>query len=292
MWRPWSEDDARTRPGGIVWRPWSEDDAGSRRRLQDRRGRPGRRAATCALTSRPFGVNVFSPSGSAADPRVVRLYARRLEAGADRIGVALGEPRFDDDYQEKLDVLEVERPAVVSFTFGCPTPEVVGRFHEVGAEVWVTVTDPDEAVTAVVAGTDALVVQGVEAGGHRARSSTLIGTKILVCSCCSRLVGARVDVPMIAAGGIITGRTVASVLVAGAAAAALGTAYMCCPGGGHLWAAPEGTHGAAAHGPDPRVLGAAGSRHDQSSTGRAHRGCAGRLSRNAPPHRSDPRSSP
>ena len=60
-----------------------------------------------------------------------------------------------------------ERPAVVSFTFGCPDASVVNRLHGVGVSVWVTVTNVPEALVAREAGADGLVVQGTEAGGHR-----------------------------------------------------------------------------------------------------------------------------
>src|SRR3954465_9194932 len=121
------------------------------------------------LTDGPFGVNVFAPTGAPADPDAVRRYADALRPLAEAAGVALGEPRFDDDaFAAKLELLLDAPPAVVSFTFGCPTAETVERVHAAGAEAWVTVTGPDEAEQAVAAGADALVVQGVEAGGHPA----------------------------------------------------------------------------------------------------------------------------
>ncbi len=68
----------------------------------------------------------------------------------------------------KIDLLAAERVPVASFTFGCPDREVIDRLHRAGSEAWVTVTTPDEARQAVAAGCDVLVLQGVEAGGHRA----------------------------------------------------------------------------------------------------------------------------
>ena len=80
----------------------------------------------------------------------------------------LGEPRFeDDDWAAKLDLLSAERPAVASFTFGCTDASVVDRLHGADVAVWVTVTNPTEALAAQVAGADGLIVQGTEAGGHR-----------------------------------------------------------------------------------------------------------------------------
>src|SRR3954447_26624901 len=125
-------------------------------------------ARTRALTDRPFGVNVFAPTGAPADPEAVRRYADALKPLADAAGVALGEPRFDDDwFDAKLALLLDEPPAVVSFTFGCPPAETIARVSRAGSDAWVTVTGPDEAAQAVAVGADALVVQGAEAGGHR-----------------------------------------------------------------------------------------------------------------------------
>jgi nitronate monooxygenase len=190
-------------------------------------------ARTRTLTDRPFGVNLFAPTGAPADPAAVRAYAERLQPDADRAGVALGEPRFDDDaFDAKLDLLTSDPVAVVSFTFGCPPPETFARVRATGADVWVTVTDPDEAREAAAAGAGALVVQGTEAGGHRGafvdrEDRVDYGLLALL-----QLVRAQVDLPLVAAGGIATGRAVAAVLAAGAAAAQVGTAFMLCPEAG------------------------------------------------------------
>jgi nitronate monooxygenase len=104
----------------------------------------------------------------------------------------------------------------------------MGRLREAGTEVWVTVTTPPEALAAAGAGAAALVVQGVEAGGHRGSFDDAapgdIGLLALL-----QLAGAAVDLPLVATGGIVTGRGVAAVLAAGAAAAQVGTAFMLTP---------------------------------------------------------------
>src|SRR3954447_13511762 len=116
----------------------------------------------------PFGVNLFAPPGHGAGAAAVPEYAARLGPEADRRGVALGLPHWDDDaYQAKLDLLCAERVPLFSTTFGCPAAAEVSRLHDTGTAVWVTVTTVEEARTAQRAGADALVVQGVEAGGHR-----------------------------------------------------------------------------------------------------------------------------
>ena len=97
--------------------------------------------------------------------------------------------------------------------------------------MWVTVTTADEAVAATDAGADALVVQGVEAGGHRGSTDVAApgdaGLLALL-----QLVRAVTDRPLIATGGIATGHGVAAVLAAGASAAQLGTAFMLTPEAG------------------------------------------------------------
>lgn len=178
--------------------------------------------AVRAATGRPFGVNLFAPPSPAAGD--VDAFAARLGGEAERYGVPLSEPRHDDDgWEAKLELMaELEVP-VVSFTFGCPPPEVLDAL----GETWVTVTTPAEARIAADAGADALLVQGVEAGGHRATFDDAapgdIGLLALL-----QLVRAEVSLPLVATGGIATGRGVAAVLAAGASAAALGTAFMLC----------------------------------------------------------------
>jgi nitronate monooxygenase len=190
-------------------------------------------AAVRAGTSGAFGVNVFAPPTAPADREAVEAYARRLGPLAERTGVDLGEPRFDrDEFEEKVGLLAEEPPAVVSFTFGCPDDELIDRLRGQGAEVWVTITDVKEAVNARDAGADALVVQGVEAGGHRGSFVDRAGRVDHGLLPLLQLVRAEVDVPLIASGGIVTGRGVAAVLAAGAVAAQLGTAFMLCPEAG------------------------------------------------------------
>jgi nitronate monooxygenase len=181
-------------------------------------------------TSRPFGINVFMPSATEADPKIVEAYARRLAPLAAQAGVELGEPRFDDDdFEAKCSLLAEDPPAVVSFTFGCPEEALIDELRRAGAEVWVTVTGAEEAVAAARVGADALVVQGAEAGGHRGSfvdrpERVDYGLLVLL-----QLVREEVELPLIASGGIATGAGIAAVLAAGAAAAQLGTVFMLCP---------------------------------------------------------------
>lgn len=180
-----------------------------------------------AQTAEPFGVNLLVPGGGEVDDGGVRAYLERLREEAARYGVDPGEPRDDDDdWDAKLAVLERERVPVVSFTFGCPPAETIAALHEAGSEVWVTVTDVAEARIAEEAGADALVLQGVEAGGHRASFSDRDDAEGLSTLVLLRLVRAESELPLVATGGITDGSALAGVLAAGAAAAQIGTGFL------------------------------------------------------------------
>jgi nitronate monooxygenase len=107
-------------------------------------------ARTRALTSEPLGVNLFVPSDPGqADEGAISAYAARLAPEADRFGVALGDPRWDDDsYAAKVEVIATSEVHLATFTFGPPTAEVVDRLHRAGTLVGVTVTSRAEAEVA------------------------------------------------------------------------------------------------------------------------------------------------
>jgi nitronate monooxygenase len=217
--------------------------------------------AVRAVTARPFGVNLFAPPRPVPDPAAVNTYARVL---AGRYG-AVGAARHDDDgWEEKLALVAELRVPVVSITFGCPGAAEIERLRAAGCSVWITVTSPGEA--RIAAGADALVVQGAEAGGHRATFDDAAPVDLGLLAAL-QLVGAVSDLPLIATGGIATGRGVAAVLAAGAAAAQLGTAFMLCPE-----AATSAPHRAA-------LGGAAETGLTRAFTGRTARGIVNRFQR-------------
>jgi nitronate monooxygenase len=191
---------------------------------------------TRRLTSLAFGVNLFVPQEAVVDEAAVRSYLDSLRPEAETAGVGVVARWDDDGWPEKVVLLTDDPVPVVSFTFGCPPTDVVRRLHKVGSQVVVTVTSPDEAAVAAGAGADALGVQGIEAGGHQGTfrddvaPDTGWGLLALLTA-----VRRAVDLPVIAAGGLMTGTDVAAVVRAGAAAAQLGTAFLRCPESG----APE-----------------------------------------------------
>ncbi|HVB00634.1 MAG TPA: nitronate monooxygenase [Acidimicrobiales bacterium] len=187
--------------------------------------------ATRMLTNAPFGVNLFVPSTPGNAEEVV-AYARLIKPEAERFGIALGEPRWEDDaYEAKLDVVESDHVHLVSFTFGCPAWEVVDRLHRANCQVAITVTSVSEAQLAIEVGADLLVVQGTEAGGHQGSFADLDANYRPLLSVLAEI-RETTFVSVIGTGGVMTGRDAAAVLRAGAIAVQLGTALLCTPEAG------------------------------------------------------------
>jgi nitronate monooxygenase len=195
-------------------------------------------AVVRAATSEAFGVNVFVPGQPAADPQRTAAYVESLDPDARALDARPGEPAWDDDdWTGKILALLKDPPAIVSFTFGCPSPDVITSFQDVDCAVAVTVTSPAEALAAAEAGADCLVVQGSEAGAHRGnfRNDDFAGLELAALSAAAAQV---TDVPQIAAGGImdaravVDARAVARLMAGPVVAAQCGTAFLRCPESG------------------------------------------------------------
>jgi nitronate monooxygenase len=183
---------------------------------------------TRALTSAPIGVNLFVPSPREVDDSAIAKYAEELAPEAERRGVALGDPHWDDDgFDAKVDLLESAGVHTVTFTFGAPTTEVVARLRAAGTLVGVTVTSRAEAELAAGTGVDSLVVQGSEAGGHQGVFDPAEPNRTPLLTALGEI--ASLGLPMVAAGGIVSAEDVRAVLEAGAVAAQVGTALLCTP---------------------------------------------------------------
>lgn len=188
------------------------------------------------LTARPFGVNLFLPQPGLADPSAVEVYRHQLAGEAAWYETPLGDLDVDGDdgYEAKLAILLDDPVPVVSFTFGCPTRDTLDALAGVGTYTVVTVTTPEEAQAAQWAGADAVCAQGVEAGGHQSThrdDPQADGSGIGLLSLVSQ-VRETVQIPVLAAGGLMRGAQIAAVLAAGADAAQLGTAFLVCPESG------------------------------------------------------------
>jgi len=191
-------------------------------------------AAIRALTAQPFNVNLFVLPNTEPEPQVLARAATRLAPFHAELG--LPPPTIPNAWGEALDgqfaaVLEAA-PAVISSHFAALPEAFIAACKRRGILVITSATTPDEARALELAGVDAVIAQGAEAGGHRGSflkpvEQSLIGTMALV-----PLMVDAVNIPVIAAGGIIDGRGIAAALTLGASAAQLGTAFLACPEAG------------------------------------------------------------
>ena len=184
-------------------------------------------------TGKPFNVNFFChipPTPDAGREAVWRaaLSPFYKKYGIDPKGIPAGPGRMPFS-AEAADVLSEFRPAVVSFHFGLPSAELLARVRVLGSKLLSSATTVEEALWLEAHGVDAVIAQGLEAGGHRGiflsnDLSTQIGTFALL----PQIVRA-VKVPVIAAGGIADAQGVAAAMALGAAGVQIGTAYLLCP---------------------------------------------------------------
>lgn len=186
-----------------------------------------------AQTSKPFNVNFFCHTPPTPDAEREAAWRARLaayyeELGVEQSAIAPGPARSPFSFAA-ADVLAEFSPAVVSFHFGLPSPELMARVRGMGSKILCSATTVDEARWLESRGVDAIIAQGLEAGGHRGMFlsedlDSQLGTFALVPQ-----IVAAVKTPVIAAGGIADARGVAAALALGAAGVQVGTAYLLCP---------------------------------------------------------------
>lgn len=189
--------------------------------------------AITAATSKPYNVNFFCHRPPTPDAEREAQWRKLLapyyaELGLDPASIPAGPSRvpFNDD---AADVLDEFRPRVVSFHFGLPSRELLGRVKRWGAKILSSATTLDEARYLEANGVHAVIAQGFEAGGHRGMFlsndvHTQVGTMALTWQ-----ITKVVKVPVIAAGGIGDAMGLTASMVLGAAGAQIGTAYLLCP---------------------------------------------------------------
>jgi nitronate monooxygenase len=190
-------------------------------------------SAITAATGKPYNVNFFvhreptvDHAREAAWRALLAPYYRELGVDPAEVPAQAGRKRFDEDTAA---VLEAFRPPVVSFHFGLPEAGLLRRVKGWGSKVIASATTIEEARHLEAQGVDAIIAQGLEAGGHRGMFltedlSTQMGTLALV-----RQLVQTVRVPVIAAGGIADAAGVRAALALGATAVQVGTAYLSCP---------------------------------------------------------------
>ncbi len=184
-------------------------------------------------TSRPVNINFFCHTPPTPDAAREAGWRTVLQPYYDELGIDLRDipagPGRQPFSHEAADVLSEVKPSIVSFHFGLPSAELLARVGSWGAKMLSSATTVDEARWLEARGVDAIIAQGVEAGGHRGiflsdDLTTQVGTLALV----PQIVKA-VSVPVIAAGGIADAAGVAAAMALGAAGVQIGTAYLLCP---------------------------------------------------------------
>ncbi|HUD29509.1 MAG TPA: nitronate monooxygenase [Novosphingobium sp.] len=187
-----------------------------------------------ARTGRPFNVNLFVHGAPVADPEretgwIDWLRSLFVEFGAEPPEALQSPYRSFADDAEMLALLVEQAPAVVSFHFGLPPAEAIAALRERGIVLIATATNVEEARLCAAAGIDAIVAQGIEAGGHRGTFDPAAPDDALGTLALTRLLAREALLPVIAAGGIMDGAGIAAALDLGAVAAQLGTAFVACP---------------------------------------------------------------
>jgi nitronate monooxygenase len=190
-------------------------------------------AATTSRTPHSYNVNFFCHSAPAPDQERDRQWRGMLapyyhEFSIDARDIPPGPARTPFNH-DAADVLAQFQPPVVSFHFGLPSRELLDRVRQSKATILSSATTIEEARWLEAQGVDAIIAQGLEAGGHRGMFlsddvTTQVGTLALV-----RQIVRVVKVPVIAAGGIADADGVVAALALGAAAVQIGTAYLLCP---------------------------------------------------------------
>ncbi|MGY6040589.1 NAD(P)H-dependent flavin oxidoreductase [Aeromonas sp. AE23HZ002T15] len=183
--------------------------------------------------SGPFNINFFCHHQQELDPVEERRWRQTLAPYYAELGLAadasVSSPSRAPFNAEHAAILAEFKPAVVSFHFGLPAPELLDSVKSWGAKVLASATTVAEARWLAEHGADAIIAQGLEAGGHRGHFlsndlSLQQGTFTLL----PQLVQV-VNLPVIAAGGIVDGKGIRAALALGASAVQMGTAFLCCP---------------------------------------------------------------
>lgn len=185
-------------------------------------------------TDRPFNVNVFVHQSPTPDHVREAAWLDALRPSFEAFGAKPPQSlrtiykSFADDRDMQALLIDA-KPAVVSLHFGLPSADVTRELKNAGIKLLATATSIEEARKIEAAGIDGIVAQGIEAGGHRGMFDPASPDDGLGAVALTRLLVRECTVPVIAAGGIMDGAGILSVLDLGAVAVQMGTAFISCP---------------------------------------------------------------
>lgn len=185
-----------------------------------------------AATDRPFNLNFFCHTQPPEDPEKEAAWRQSLQPYYQELRLEMNEDAggpgrrpFDE---QTADLVAELKPAVVSFHFGLPAPDLLAHIKSNGVKVLASATTVAEALWLEERGADAIIAQGLEAGGHRGHFlSDDLGLHMGIFALLPRITS-RVKLPVIAAGGIASSEGVKAAIQLGATAAQVGTAYLLC----------------------------------------------------------------
>lgn len=198
---------------------------------------PQARAAIAAVrekTGRPFNVNLFTHAPARADPAREAAWLAWLRPHFERFGAA-PPAALTEIYRSfladepMLELLLETRPAVVSFHFGLPQQAWIDALKAAGIVLLTTATSLEEARRIEAAGIDAIVAQGIEAGGHRGMFDPSAPDPALPTFELLEQLRSKVSLPLVAAGGIMDGKHIRTAFYHGASAVQMGSAFIACP---------------------------------------------------------------
>lgn len=135
-------------------------------------------------------------------------------------------PPFEENLSQQLEAVFSLKPAVFSFVFGILPVEAITQAHRLGIMTMGTATTVDEALALEESGVRAIVMQGVEAGGHRGIFDPVAGDPGISTLELIRKTKQKIKLPLVAAGGIMTAEEIQAALQAGAEAVQMGTAFL------------------------------------------------------------------
>ncbi|MEJ5052758.1 NAD(P)H-dependent flavin oxidoreductase [Sphingobacterium sp. MYb382] len=186
----------------------------------------------CSNTDKPYNLNLWvsdTDSIGTVDDALFEGVKEAYRPYFEQLGLEMPpKPSFKSHFENQLQAVLDIKPKVFSFMFGLLSEAIVEECHRKGMVLIGTATSVDEAVALEHVGVDLIVASGFEAGGHRPSflekaEHSLVGTFALV-----QLIREKVKIPVIAAGGIVNGRSMASALILGADAVQIGTAFLAC----------------------------------------------------------------
>ena len=188
-------------------------------------------AKTRALTQGPINANFFvfqpveSPSKKVLASALQALSELPLEVSGELV---IPTSPFFPDLEQQLDAVWAHPPEILTFHFGLPSSALIHSAHSKGICVGVSATNKEEGTAIEKAGADFIVAQGIEAGGHRGIFDPLAcDSELPMADLVKQLVDAT-TLPIVAAGGLMTGQEIGGAIDLGAAAVQMGTAFLCC----------------------------------------------------------------